>query len=154
MYVGNDPVNRVDPSGLADVFTDMDNGTTTFDPRPEDADGEPFTIETRNGVDSQRSLPGADDPYSTPNVTVVDEPPNGNTKSYGPNGAYLDTGDPRGRDIHGGGSCSKDPTADRQGWCVTLGCTRAQNEDLIEFNQKILQFQKEFPGTPIPYTRK
>lgn len=35
--------------------------------------------------------------------------------------------------IHGGGSCSSSPLADRQGWCPTLNCIRLQNDDLIAF---------------------
>lgn len=38
-----------------------------------------------------------------------------------------------GRDgigIHGGGSGLRDPFAPRQGWVITEGCFRAQNEDL------------------------
>ena len=42
---------------------------------------------------------------------------------------YITTGDPRGRDIHGGGSGLDDPKAPRQGWYPTLGCLRMQNED-------------------------
>lgn len=49
------------------------------------------------------ALPGAQDAFSTPNVRVRYRVP---SKSYGPNGAYIDTGDTRHRNIHGGGSCS------------------------------------------------
>ena len=43
---------------------------------------------------------------------------------------YIVTGDPRGRDIHGGGSGCEDPYAPRQGWCPTYGCLRMHNEDI------------------------
>lgn len=37
--------------------------------------------------------------------------------------------------IHGGGSCSDDPLAPRQGWCPTMNCIRIQNVDLALFVQ-------------------
>ncbi len=73
---------------------------------------------------------------------------------YGPCcDTYIDTGDPRGRDIHGGGFCSDSPLVGRQGWCVTLGCTRAQNEDLQELVSRLRAFKKRHPGVPVPYQR-
>lgn len=42
---------------------------------------------------------------------------------------YIKTGDPRGRDIHGGGSGLQNPFAPRQGWVPTYGCLRMQNKD-------------------------
>jgi hypothetical protein len=36
---------------------------------------------------------------------------------------------------------------------VTLGCTRGQNEDVINLGIQIEDFQRRHPGTPIPYTR-
>lgn len=50
-------------------------------------------------------------------------------RSYGT--FYITTGDPRGRDIHGGGDGYgiRDPYAPRQGWLPTYGCLRMQNED-------------------------
>lgn len=152
-YVGQNPMKWTDPLGLASLVTDMTSGTTTFDPRPEDPSGIPFTIQTRNGVD-RRALPGAQDAFSTPAVRVRYRAP---SKSYGPNGAYIDTGDTRHRNIHGGGSCQNnnfgDSQAPRQGWCVTLGCTRGQNEDVINLGIQLEDFQRRYPGTPIPYTR-
>ena len=50
---------------------------------------------------------------------------------------YITTGDPRGRDIHGGGSGLFDPYAPRQGWVPTWGCLRMQNEDGIELCEMI-----------------
>ena len=58
---------------------------------------------------------------------AADEPPAENSPEYGT--FYITTGDPRGRDIHGGGSALDDPLAPRQGWYPTLGCLRMQNED-------------------------
>lgn len=52
---------------------------------------------------------------------------------------YIHTGDPRGRDIHGGGSSCEDPYADRQGWFPTYGCLRMQNEDGIELSNLMME---------------
>lgn len=137
--------------GAAYVETDMTNGTTTFDPRPEDPDGAPFTIETRNDVVSS-SQSGADGEFETDDVRKRvrrDDP-----TAYGPPGAYIDTDDLRGRDIHGGGSCRASNSQDtRQGWCPTLGCTRGQNEDVIEMADKIDEFKQRHPDVKIPYRR-
>lgn len=56
---------------------------------------------------------------------------NAEIASYGPSYGtfYITTGDPRARDIHGGGSSLPDPYAPRQGWRCTYGCLRMQNED-------------------------
>ncbi|MGE4553952.1 MAG: RHS repeat domain-containing protein [Desulfovibrionaceae bacterium] len=170
-YCLDDPVNLVDPEGMAgeqeksiwdwlipsaeeaSLTTDMDNNSTTFDPRPEDSDGEPFTIETRNQVTSDSdSDAGANAPFSTDDVQVINhtETP----KSFGPDGAYIDTGDSRGRDIHGGGGSGvEQATRPRQGWRKTKGCTRGQNEDVMEMGRQIKDFQKRHPGVKIPYSR-
>ena len=150
-YVLNDPINLFDPQGFVSLTTDMTNGTTTFDPRPEDPFALPITVPSSNRV-ARRSLPGADAPLSTPDVRRLRS---GNSVPYGPNGAYIDTGDPRGRDLHGGGSCPRipDPYAPRQGWCPTLGCTRLQNEDIQALGDAIEDFQRRHPGVPIPYER-
>lgn len=62
------------------------------------------------------------------------------TDEYGPSygSFYITTGDPRGRDIHGGGSGLADPFALRQGWVPTYGCLRMQNEDGIELAAMII----------------
>ena len=154
-YVESNPVSKKDPEGLASVTTDMTKGTTTFDPRPEDPFGIPMQIPTQNVVD-RRSLPGANDPFTAPNVVPI--PSTDNPRSYGPANSYLDTGDPRGRDIHGGGSCRAnnygDPQADYQGWCATFGCTRAQNVDVQRMSTAIQDFKSRHPNTLIPYTRR
>lgn len=51
---------------------------------------------------------------------------------------YIETGDQRERDIHGGGSSLADPYAPRQGWARTLGCLRMQNEDGEALAQMII----------------
>lgn len=48
---------------------------------------------------------------------------------------YITTGDPRARDIHGGGSGLDNYKAPRQGWVPTLGCLRMQNEDGEELSR-------------------
>ena len=51
---------------------------------------------------------------------------------------YIKTGDPRGRDIHGGGSGLPFPFAPRQGWVPTHGCLRMQNIDGEELSRRII----------------
>ena len=101
-------------------------------------------------VDS-RSRPGAADPFSTPDVDHIDciEQP-----AYGPAGAYIETYDPRGRDIHGGGSSLIDPYAPLQGWKPTFGCTRGQNRDVQALGLRLANFKNKRPGIRIPYIRK
>lgn len=148
-HVGNNPVNRKDPLGLASLTTAMSDGTTTFDPRPEDLDGVPFTIPTSNDV-VPTALPGANAPFTTPDINPIGvmDP------AYGPYGTYIDTGDPRGRDIHGGGSGLQSPYSPRQGSCPTQGCTRGQNENLQELSGLIRDFKLRHPGVRIPYIRR
>ena len=134
----------------ASLHTDMRQNTTTFDPRPEDPNGEPFTIETRVRVDSH-SLPGAGDPFETDDIVGVRH--RAPDPRYGPNGAYIDVGDSRSRNIHGGGSSLSVPYADQQGWRATFGCTRGQNIDVINLGRRIEDFQQRHPDVSIPYTR-
>lgn len=56
---------------------------------------------------------------------------------------YINTGDPRGRDIHGGGSSLPDPYASRQGWLCTYGCLRMQNEDGEELSRMMIDAGNE-----------
>jgi RHS repeat-associated protein len=149
-YVSGNPVALVDPLGLASLTTDMKNGKTTFDPRPEDPNANPTTIDTLNKVTS-RSQSGANDPLSTPDVSCLLIAP---SRKYGPTGAYLDTGDSRGRDIHGGGSSLPDPFAPIQPLTPTQGCTRGHNQDLQDLCNKITDFKRRHPGVPIPYIRQ
>jgi len=149
-YVGNNPVRYIDSSGLQSLITDISERTTTFDPRPLEPSGEPITIETHVDVTSD-SLPGAGDAFTTPNVRVLDFI---NDPQFGPPGAYIDTGEIRGRDIHGGGSGLVNPYAPRQGWEATRGCTRGQNEDVQRLGDAIQGFQQRNPGVQIPYTRR
>ena len=148
-YVEDNPLNLIDPWGTASLVTNIGNGTTTFDPRPEDPCGSPITIQTRVKV-TNNSKPGAAGTFSTPDVNPVRI----KSVAYGPYGAYIDTGDPRGRDIHGGGTGLPDPYAARQGWKPTYGCTRGQNEDVQRLSRAITEFKNAHPGTKIPYRRE
>lgn len=148
-YVNGNPLSFTDPEGLQSVVTDMRAGTTTFSPAPYP--GAPVTIPTRNDV-VRSANPGATDPYTTPDTNWISR--GTRSRAYGPDGAYIDTGDPRGRDIHGGGSRLRDPFAPEQGWAPTQGCTRGQNEDVRRLGEAIADFKRRHPGVPIPYTRQ
>ena len=137
------------------LFTDIRNGRTTFDPGPYESNRLPITIETLTKAVSH-SKEGADGAYSTPNIRGVirgiEKP-----LKYGTDGAYIKTGDPRGRDIHGGGSSLwkgghyKDAN---QPLTPTNGCTRGHNQDIINLGKHIKEFQQLHPGVPIPYDRR
>jgi hypothetical protein len=136
------------------LFTDIRNGRTTFDPGPYEPDMLPTTIETLTKAVSG-SKKGAEGAYSTPNIKGVIR--RGDQVSYGVDGAYIRTGDPRVRDIHGGGSSLrkgghyKDPN---QPLTPTNGCTRGHNQDIINLGKHIEEFQQAHPGVPIPYDRR
>lgn len=53
----------------------------------------------------------------------------------------LDVPSRSGIGIHGGGSGLSDPFAARQGWVVTHGCLRVQNEDLSKLVDYVRQGQ-------------
>ena len=71
------------------------------------------------------------------------EPPAEDSDEYGT--FYIATGDPRGRDIHGGGSGLGDPKVARQGWYPTLGCLRMQNEDGEALSMLIIAAGNDIP---------
>jgi hypothetical protein len=131
----------------------MKGHTTTFTSTDEFGKKTSMQIETRNDVDSS-ALPGAANPFSTPNIQGVDNRPA--SKEYGPKGAKINTNDPRGRQIHGGGSRFGVPGAykDHQGWAPTMGCTRGQNADVISLGKTITASQHDpFESGIIPYSR-
>ena len=175
------PVQRIDPLGLSDitgdygnvgnaseptfqtvdeiiqsqpisakVTTDMKNGQTTFwDPYSNKS----TTFETRNAI-AKSSEAGAGGPYSGSftECEYISEGDKKHSKEYGT--VKWKTTDRRSRWIHGGGTGLQQPRAPRQGWKPTLGCTRAQNEDvekLCELSKKYLQ---DHPGGVIDYERK
>ncbi len=137
---------------MAELKTDMGGHTTTF--YTIDGNGNLTTVQIETRTDVVRGAkPGAGDPYTTHNIVGVSDRHAGE-RSYGPKGAFIDTGDPRGRDIHGGGRGLDDPFALRQGWWPTTGCTRGQNEDVMDLGNSITNFQQANPDVPIPYTRE
>jgi RHS repeat-associated protein len=146
-YVLNDPVNYWDPYGLAEIITNMSNGTTTF----IDDNGNSTTYPSNNQV-TGNSKEGAENPYESSDVYPVDGPYKKNPKAFGPN-AILKTDDERGRWIHGGGSKCEDPTAPRQGWCPTHGCTRMQNKDVAKLVQQVKDYKKANANKKVPYKR-
>lgn len=77
---------------------------------------------------------------SLPDGTYYDVSAEVTNGCYGPayGNFYISSGDPRGRDIHGGGSDLDDPYADYQGWEPTYGCLRMQNADGVELSQMII----------------
>lgn len=72
-------------------------------------------------------------------------------KAYGT--TKIRNTDSRLRWLHGGGSSCVNPYAERQGWRVTLGCTKAQNIDLENLATKIKQFQNKYPDVKIKFIR-
>lgn len=139
----------------------MKGNKTTFTSTNVYGQTKTVQIETRNKV-AKRSAPGADGPFSSPNIGQVGSP-HGNTDEYGPKGAYINVNDPekdangnsRARQIHGGGSGLDDTQADHQGWVPTLGCTRGQNIDVINLGKAITETRQDplENGAEIPYTR-
>ncbi|EPH3884033.1 type VI secretion system tip protein TssI/VgrG, partial [Escherichia coli] len=105
------------------VLTDMTGGVTIYyDPET----GDSMTFDSSNRID-RRSQRGAGDPY-TGEVVGCETNESGISAAYGTTKIY--TTDTRARWLHGGGSSLRDPYAPRQGWKPTMGCTRAQNEDV------------------------
>ena len=149
-YVSGNPLSLMDREGLQSLTTDIKGGVTTFNPMPYP--GQPFSIPTSTSS-ARRSDPTANQGFQTPDVVGIRR--KGDTTEFGPDGTVIDVGDKRGRHIHGGGSCKAvdDPYARRQGWCVTLGCTRGQNEDVQNLWNRIQEFKRANPGVKIPYLR-
>jgi RHS repeat-associated protein len=147
-YVGGNPISFVDPEGLQLVSTDIKAGTTTFNPWPYT--GTSLTIPTSASV-ARSAAPGANGCFCTADVNWIAS--GTSSVAYGPNGSYIDTGDSRGRDIHGGGTGLKDPFASNQGWKPTMGCTRGQNDDVRKLGQAISAFKSANPGVKVSYCR-
>jgi RHS repeat-associated protein len=147
-YVGGNPISYVDPDGLQSVHTDIKAGTTTFNPWPYP--GASLTIPTGTSV-ARNALAGANGCFCTPDVNWISS--GTSSRAYGPDGSYIDTGDSRGRDIHGGGTGLKDPFAPNQGWKPTMGCTRGQNDDVKSLGQAISAFKSANPGVRVSYCR-
>ncbi|HEX8817223.1 MAG TPA: RHS repeat-associated core domain-containing protein [Terriglobales bacterium] len=140
------------PPPMAELVTNMRARTTTFFATNKNGQLSLTQIVTRTDI-ATSARPGAGDPYTTDNIVGVSNRHAGQD-AYGPAGAFIDTGDPRGRDIHGGGSGLPDPMAPYQGWVPTLGCTRGQNADVIGLGSTITSFQQANPDVAIPYVRE
>ena len=184
-YVYNNPLRYVDPTGrfclkaiwggtcnddpqppplpppklpktplLAMLKTDMKGGTTTWiQGSAGSKDVTVVAIPTQNVVDP-KSEAGANDPYRTHDIVGVVHVGE-NKKAYGPDGAYIKTGDSRKRDIHGGGSALVDWDAPYQSRLMpTYGCTRGYNQDVINLQETVTSFQEANPDVPIPYFRE
>jgi hypothetical protein len=125
----------------------QDTGITTF------YDGNSVYVwESRSAVASS-SLPGAAGSYSSTDVNVAKGPYHNDVKAYGPNDV-LRTNDSRGRWGHGGGGTTiAAASVGRQGWMVTLGCTRYQNDDIMQLTSLVSAFKAQNPGVAIPYAR-
>lgn len=106
------------------IFENDDGTATPFECHSDFEDGYNEAGEPRE------SLPDGD--Y----ICSAEEPGVEQGASYGT--FYIRTGDPRGRDIHGGGSSLPEPYAPRQGWLCTYGCLRMQNEDGEELSRLII----------------
>lgn len=78
-------------------------------------------------------------------TAVAEEPPTDYGPAYG--SFYINTGDYRARDIHGGGSGLNDPYEDYQGWIPTYGCLRMQNADGQQLSRLMIA-----DGNNIPFS--
>ena len=135
---------------LAMLQTIIKGGTTTFEWTDKSGGYHEDKVHSLVKVD-HRSKPGAGGPFKSHVVGQV----NGlRSRAYGPEGAQINTGDSRGRWIHGGGTSlgvhAYDP---HQRLTPTFGCTRACNTDVQRIGREITNFQIANPGTPIPYWR-
>ncbi|MNS94210.1 hypothetical protein D3C72_1284210 [compost metagenome] len=131
-------------TGNAVVYTNISEGHTIM----LDANGRTImNMDTKNQV-AKTAEPGAAGPYSG-SFTYCEYLKS--DKRFGP--VKWHTTDERLRWIHGGGSGLKDPFAPRQGWKPTLGCTRAQNEDVQELCKRSKDFLDSNPGKGIDYIR-
>ena len=99
------------------IIFEYDDGTATpFECRDDFVPGQNDEGQERESLPNGNYIVSAEDPGST-----------ANGPAYGT--FYIETGDPRERDIHGGGSGLADSFAPRQGWVPTYGCLRMQNAD-------------------------
>ncbi len=152
-YAAWNSLQKVDPlgqdvvsngTGNALVYTDITNGKTIM----LDSNGRSIMeMESRNQVTST-AKDGAAGAY-TGKFTYCEYPKS--SKAFGT--AKWRTTDDRGRWIHGGGSGLSEPLAARQGWNPTLGCTRAQNEDVKSLCERSEQFKENNPNSSIDYIR-
>jgi len=94
LLVAKNPINWVDPDGLAAIYTDQTSGVTYFNPNPE-MPGPISSWPSRSEV-LPSSKPGAAGPYESADVYPAEGPRNNKPRAYGPNDPLL-TDDPRYR---------------------------------------------------------
>jgi len=133
-YVGNNPVNFVDPLGLITAIFEAGNNRLTIFSNEGDFLGQ---YDARNLVTrgSKGEFP--------PGIYDFGEPrgPRGETRPDTGNW-FIPILNVHGRiemGLHGGGSGLKDPFATNQGWVETQGCIRVQNQALEEIASFIQQ---------------
>ena len=142
---------RLERKARRSLDTALEYATASVNANQEPRTAKPAVRATRS-----KSRPGANDAYSTHNIVGVVHVGDAQ-KAYGPDGAYIKTSDPRGRDIHGGGSALSDSDAFapfQSRLMPTYGCTRGYNQDIIDLGEAITSFQTENPNVPIPYIRE
>lgn len=111
------------PPPMAVLHTSIKGGYTQFEWTDKKGGFHDDKIRSLVKVD-RRSKPGAVAPFQS---NVVGQIKRLSSPAYGPEGAQINTGDSRGRWIHGGGSSLADPYAPNQALMPTFGCTRACN---------------------------
>jgi RHS repeat-associated protein len=139
-YCLDDPINNIDPDGLQSIYYSHNaeriylvnnNGAILKSWEARDN----FVPGNNDKGQPRASLPNGD--Y----IAIAKSPGVKYGKSYGT--FYIDTGDLRGRDIHGGGNNKKlvpDPYASEQGWVPTFGCIRMQNENGEELSILMIMY--------------
>jgi RHS repeat-associated protein len=140
-YVGNNPIHFVDPWGLQTVRFDPDTNTISFIPESGSVDSFPARNEVvGEGHDPLPRGYHGEVGYAGP---IERDPRFGEW--------YIDTGDARGRDIHGGGTGLPDEYAPYQGWVPTWGCIRMQNQDIEDLVRIIQEYRQNNPGVSIDF---
>lgn len=179
-YVLNNPVTATDPNGHICILGLGNTCSPAAGPPPKEGgppappigllttsiNGNRTTFQTyspRGGYEEvqvpglvkvdHRAKPGAGGPFESYVIGVSNR--HAGQRAYGPAGAFILIGDPRGRDFHGGGSSlgrigSQEPY---QPLTPTMGCTRACNADVQRVGRAVSEFQRLNPGTVIPYLR-
>jgi hypothetical protein len=155
-YINRDRV-RWDIDGYYEVYYSHENDTIYWvDSQGKIIKSWKCSDEFVKGYDKETKQPRASLPDGDYTFTAGDVGTDHGI-SYGT--FYIDTGDPRGRDIHGGGSgLSTEKTrnedfmnkegayAPRQGWVKTYGCLRMQNADGEALSRLIIKQGNTVPA--------
>jgi RHS repeat-associated protein len=149
------------PPANAMLITSISKNKTHF--IGQDADGGywKMEIETRVDICSGSKKDAGGEFCSYVDINSLKAMMHWDQKAYGPAFAIIDVGDPRARYLHGGSSSQKirDPLAPyqfapNQNWTCTHGCTRGQNQDVINLNLFMIAFDRFTKGSvPILYCR-